>query len=82
MDLRTDEKRNITQHQNIKHKQNRLTKLNKLSLKKQMIDEKRGGTLATSTETARDLLDLLLLEQKEHPEVNDDALLATLRAVC
>jgi hypothetical protein len=32
-------------------------------------------------ETARDLLDILLLEQKQHPEVSDASLVGTLRSV-
>eukprot|EP00026_Physarum_polycephalum_P005752 Phypoly_transcript_05790.p1 GENE.Phypoly_transcript_05790~~Phypoly_transcript_05790.p1 ORF type:complete len:489 (+),score=48.47 Phypoly_transcript_05790:310-1776(+) len=48
---------------------------------KKMVEDKRAENLCTSIESAQDLLDILLLEQKEHPEVSDDSLISTLRAI-
>eukprot|EP00026_Physarum_polycephalum_P005473 Phypoly_transcript_05507.p1 GENE.Phypoly_transcript_05507~~Phypoly_transcript_05507.p1 ORF type:complete len:417 (+),score=67.73 Phypoly_transcript_05507:584-1834(+) len=46
-----------------------------------MIEEKRAGNMPTSMESAKDLLEILLLEQQEHPEVNDTSLIGTIRAI-
>eukprot|EP00026_Physarum_polycephalum_P007341 Phypoly_transcript_07400.p1 GENE.Phypoly_transcript_07400~~Phypoly_transcript_07400.p1 ORF type:complete len:485 (+),score=61.34 Phypoly_transcript_07400:135-1589(+) len=46
-----------------------------------ILEEKRAGNIPTSMEDARDLLDVLLLEQQDHPEVSDDSLIATIRTL-
>jgi len=45
-----------------------------------LIAEKRAN-MAKSLEEARDLLDILLLEQRNHPEIDDGALLGTIKGL-
>lgn len=45
-----------------------------------MIDERRKD-LAPSLESARDLLDVVLLDSRNHPEIGETGILATIRSV-
>eukprot|EP00026_Physarum_polycephalum_P003469 Phypoly_transcript_03481.p1 GENE.Phypoly_transcript_03481~~Phypoly_transcript_03481.p1 ORF type:complete len:486 (+),score=64.09 Phypoly_transcript_03481:846-2303(+) len=48
---------------------------------RKIVEERRKENMKSSVEAAQDLLDILLLEQKEHPEVSDDSLIDTLRSI-